>query len=195
MLRSQRMSLTLFGTVFGIIFIAELPDKTALAALVLATRHKALPVFLGASLALSVQSAVAVLAGSLFGKLDPRYVHIGSGAVFVVFAVMMWFRKEEPEETEDKEPTGFWRALATTFGVIFIAEWGDLTQLGTAALEARYHAWVTVLLASMAALWCVAALAVFVGNRAGRLLDPHITQKIAAVIFLIVGVVLVANAV
>jgi putative Ca2+/H+ antiporter (TMEM165/GDT1 family) len=78
--------------------------------------------------------------------------------------------------------------------VIFIAEWGDLTQLGTAALEARYHAWVTVLLASIAALWCVAALAVFVGNRAGRLLDPHLTQKIAAVIFLIVGVVLLAQA-
>jgi putative Ca2+/H+ antiporter (TMEM165/GDT1 family) len=193
-LPSQRMSLTLFGTVFGIIFIAELPDKTALAALVLATRHKALPVFLGTALALSVQSAVAVLAGSLFGRLDPRYVHIGSGAVFIVFAAMMWFRKEEPKEAEDKEPTGFWRAFATTFGVIFIAEWGDLTQLGTAALEARYHAWVTVLLASIAALWCVAALAVFVGNRAGRLLDPHITQKIAAVIFLIVGVVLLAQA-
>jgi putative Ca2+/H+ antiporter (TMEM165/GDT1 family) len=188
------MSLTLFGTVFGIIFIAELPDKTALAALVLATRHKALPVFLGAALALSVQSAVAVLAGSLFGRLDPRYVHVGSGAVFIVFAAMMWFRKEEPEEAEAKEPTGFWRAFATTFGVIFIAEWGDLTQLGTAALEARYHAWITVVIASIAALWCVAALAVFVGNRAGRLLDPHLTQKIAAAIFLIVGVVLVAQA-
>jgi putative Ca2+/H+ antiporter (TMEM165/GDT1 family) len=188
------MSLTLFGTVFGIIFVAELPDKTALAALVLATRHKAAPVFLGAGLALSVQSAVAVLAGSLFGRLDPRYVHIGSGAVFIVFALMMWFRNEDHEEKEAKDATGFWRALATTFGVIFIAEWGDLTQLGTAALEARYHAWVTVFVASAAALWCVAALAVFVGNRAGRLLDPHVTQKVAAVIFLVVGVVLVVNA-
>jgi putative Ca2+/H+ antiporter (TMEM165/GDT1 family) len=189
------MSLSLFGTVFGIIFIAELPDKTALAALVLATRHKAAPVFLGTALALSVQSAVAVLAGSLFGRLDPRYVHIGSGAVFIVFAAMMWFRKGDEKAPEAKEATGFWRALATTFGVIFIAEWGDLTQLGTAALEARYHAWVTVLVASMAALWCVAALAVFVGNRAGRLLDPHVTQKVAAAIFLIVGIVLVANAI
>ncbi|MEO6773337.1 MAG: TMEM165/GDT1 family protein [Kofleriaceae bacterium] len=189
------MSLALFGTVFGIIFIAELPDKTALAAVVLATRHKAVPVFLGASLALSVQSAVAVLAGSLFARLDPRYVHIGAGAVFIVFAVMMWFRKDDEKDAEAKPPAGFWRALATTFGVIFIAEWGDLTQLGTAALEARYHAWVTVLLASMAALWCVAALAVFVGNRAGRLLDPQVTQKVAAGIFLIVGVVLVVNAI
>ena len=157
--------------------------------------QKTSPSLLGASLALSVQSAVAVLAGSLFGKLDPRYVHIGSGAVFVLFAAMMWFRKDEEDEAEAKEATGFWRALATTFGVIFIAEWGDLTQLGTAALEARYHAWITVMIASVAALWCVAGLAVFVGNRAGRLLDPRVTQKVAAVIFLIVGVVLVVNAV
>ena len=54
-------SLSLFGTVFGVIFLAELPDKTALAALVLATRHRALPVFVGTGLALTVQSVVAVV--------------------------------------------------------------------------------------------------------------------------------------
>ncbi|MGE5128916.1 MAG: TMEM165/GDT1 family protein [Sphingomonadaceae bacterium] len=68
-------------TTFGIIFVAELPDKTALAALVLATRHRALPVFLGAALALSVQSVVAVAAGSLLTQLDHRYVKIGSAHV------------------------------------------------------------------------------------------------------------------
>lgn len=189
------MSWQLFATVFGIIFVAELPDKTALAAVVLATRHRALPVFLGASVALSVQSGVAVGAGSLFARLDPRYVHLGAGIVFLGAAVAMWFRKEEDEEHEAREPAGFWRALGTTFGVIFIAEWGDLTQVGTAALEARYHAWLTVLLGSIAALWCVAAIAVFVGNRAGKLLDPRVTQKVAAVIFAAVGVALIAGAV
>ena len=63
---SRMTALELFATVFGVIFVAELPDKTALAALVLATRHRPLPVWLGASLALTVQSAVAVGAGSLF---------------------------------------------------------------------------------------------------------------------------------
>jgi putative Ca2+/H+ antiporter (TMEM165/GDT1 family) len=190
------MSLQLFATVFGIIFVAELPDKTALAALVLATRHRALPVFLGASLALSVQSAVAVVAGSLFARLDARYVQLGAGVMFLACAVIMWFRNsDEEDDHEAKDATGFWRSLGTTFLVIFIAEWGDLTQIGTAALEARYHAWITVLLASIAALWAVAALAVFVGNRAGRLLDPHVTQKVAAVIFAVVGGVLLYGAV
>jgi putative Ca2+/H+ antiporter (TMEM165/GDT1 family) len=188
------MSLELFGTVFGIIFVAELPDKTALAALVLATRHAATPVFLGTALALTVQSFVAVMFGSLLGKLDPHYVHIGAGALFIICAVVMWLRKPEDDDHEAKETKGFWSALGTTFGVVFIAEWGDLTQIGTAALQAKYSAWLTVFVASAAALWSVAAIAVFVGNRAGKLLDPKVTQKVAAVLFAVVGVLLLVSA-
>lgn len=184
----------LFGTVFGVIFVAELPDKTALAALVLATRHRALPVFLGAGLALTVQSIVAVGAGSLLGRLPASYVKIGTGVIFIGCALLMWFRKQEDEE-EAKEADGFWRTLGTVFAVIFIAEWGDLTQIGTAAFEAKYHAWPIIMAASVAALWCVAAIAVFVGNRAGKLLDPAVTQKVAAVIFAVVGAVLLYTAV
>src|ERR1700744_2231000 len=92
--------LELASTVFGTIFLAELPDKTALAALVLATRHRPAPVFLGAAVALAVQSLVAVLAGSLFGLLPPRIVHIAAGLVFVVSAVLMWVRGPEEEGGE-----------------------------------------------------------------------------------------------
>jgi putative Ca2+/H+ antiporter (TMEM165/GDT1 family) len=185
------MSLHLFATVFGVIFLAELPDKTALAALVLATRHRALPVFLGAALALTVQSAVAVGAGSLLAKLPAPYVHVGSGVLFIICSFVMWFRTPEQAETPEAEAkAGFWSALWTVFAVVFVAEWGDLTQLGTASFQAKYGAWLTILIASSLALWAVAAIAVFVGNRAGKLLDPRITQKVAAVVFLGIGVVL-----
>ncbi len=188
-------TLELFGTVFGVIFLAELPDKTALATLVLATRHRATPVFLGAALALTVQSIIAVGAGSLLAQLPATYVKIGSGLLFIVCAVLMWIRKEEDEEgTDEKAKLGFWRTLWTVFAIVFVAEWGDLTQIGTAAFEARYHAWLTIMLASIAALWCVAGIAVLVGNRASKLLDPKVTQKIAALIFLGVGVVLLIGA-
>ena len=186
-------SIELFATVFGVIFVAELPDKTALAALVLATRHRALPVFLGTSFALTVQSIVAVAAGSLLSKLPVEYVKVGSGALFFVCAVVMWFRKHD-EAKEAKDTSGFWRTFASVFSVVFIAEWGDLTQIGTAAFEAKYHAWMIIMPAATAALWCVSAIAVFVGNRAGRLLDPKVTQKIAAVIFAGVGVALIVGA-
>jgi Ca2+/H+ antiporter, TMEM165/GDT1 family len=188
------MSLQLFATVFGVIFVAELPDKTALATLVLATRHRALPVFLGAALALTVQSIVAVIAGSLLEWLPARGVQIGSGVVFVGCAVVMWLRKAEGEAREHEAKEGFWRVLATVFAIVFVAEWGDLTQIATAGFAAKYDAWPTILFASSAALWAVAAIAVFAGNRAGRLLDPKRTQKIAAIVFAIVGVILVVDA-
>ena len=187
-----------FGTVFGVIFLAELPDKTAVAALLLATRYKPGPVFLGAALALAVQSVFAVAAGGLVSLLPTRPVHIGAGVVLLVSAIVMWARKS-PETSEMQsvqsltgEPT-FLRAFASTFSLIFVAEWGDLTQLGTAALAARYRDPVTVFLAATLALWAVAALAVLVGNRARAFMNPEITKRIAAVVFLALGVALVAG--
>ncbi len=182
----------IFATVFGVIFVAELPDKTALAALVMATRNKPLPVFIGAALGLTMQCVIAIIAGSLLAQLPTRYVQIGSGVLFLGCAILMWVRApEKAEEGEAPQATGFWKTLWTVFAVVFIAEFGDLTQIGTAAFQAKYHSWFVIGLASMLALWCVAAIAVFVGNRAGKLLDPRITQKIAAVIFAGIGIVLV----
>jgi len=181
-------------SVFAVIFVAELPDKTALASLVLATRHRPAPVWMGSSLALTVQSLVAVAAGSLFALLPVRAVHIGAGLAFLISAVFMWRRKEEADVSKDKDGgSGFWRTFATTFGIVFIAEWGDLTQVGTAALAARYKAPVTVFVGATAALWAVAAIAVFIGNRAARILNPDRTKRVAAVVFALVGIALVSG--
>jgi putative Ca2+/H+ antiporter (TMEM165/GDT1 family) len=185
----------LFFSVFGVVFVAELPDKTALAALVLATRHRPLPVLVGAGAALTIQSVVAVAAGHLLSLLPARPVHIFAGALFIVSAVIMWRRKEESEEdVKDRgEGRGFLRTAWPVFVVVFIAEWGDLTQLATAALAARYHAPFVVFGGATLALWAVAAVAVFVGHRAGKLLDPHWTKRIAALLFALVGAALLAG--
>ena len=187
----------IFATVFGVIFIAELPDKTAVAALVLATRHKPLPVFVGTALALVVQSFVAVAAGGILSLLPARPVHIAAGLLFLVSAVFMWRRNEEEEESKDANLSGkteeFRSALWKSFLVVFIAEWGDLTQLGTAALAARYRAPVTVFFAASCALCLVAALAVFLGNRLSAVIHPRHTQRAAAVVFVLLGLGLLAG--
>jgi putative Ca2+/H+ antiporter (TMEM165/GDT1 family) len=182
-------------SVFGVIFLAELPDKTALAALVLATRHRPLPVFLGAAAALTIQSVIAIAAGQLVSLLPPRPVHIGAGVLFLVTAVLMWRRQDEDEGTTSGEakPLGFWRASWLVFGVVFIAEWGDLTQLATAALAARYAAPVSVFVGATSALWAVVAIAVFVGSSARRFLSPHVMQRVAAAVFAVVGGALIAG--
>jgi len=180
---------------YGVIFVAELPDKTALAALVLATRHRHLPVFVGSVAALTVQSLVAVIAGQLLTLLPARPVHVVAGLVFLVSAVAMWIRHEEDGEegVDEARMKGFWSSAWAVFVVIFVAEWGDLTQLATAALAARYAAPVAVFVGATAALCSVAAIATFVGNRAGKLLSGPLIQKIAAVLFALVGVALVVG--
>ncbi len=185
----------LFFPVFGVIFAAELPDKTALAALVLATRHRPLPVLLGAGAALTVQTLVAVLAGNLVALLPRGPVHIFAGGLFLVSAAAMWFRKEEEEEeeTEARGPAGFWRSAWLVFVVVFVAEWGDLTQLATAGFAADQRSPYVVFAAATAALWAVTALATLAGNRAGKLLDAGLTKRIAAVVFAGVGGALLAG--
>jgi putative Ca2+/H+ antiporter (TMEM165/GDT1 family) len=187
-----------FGTVFGAIFVAELPDKTAVAALLLATRYRPVPVFLGAALALTLQSVVAVVAGGLLSLLPARAVHIGAGIVLLVSAAVLW-RRKSPEASEvgsvpaDTQPATFLRAFVATFSLVFVAEWGDLTQLGTAALAARYRSPFTVFAAATLALWAVAALAILVGNRARALMNPELTKRIAAVVFLLLGIALLTG--
>jgi putative Ca2+/H+ antiporter (TMEM165/GDT1 family) len=185
--------LTIVLSVYGLVFVAELPDKTALAALVLATRHKALPVFVGSAAALAVQSLVAVAAGQLLTLLPARVVHVTAGVVFIVSAVLMWIRHEDAdgEGVDEAKLKGFWATTWTVFVVVFIAEWGDLTQLATAALAARYAAPVAVFVGATAALWSVAGIAAFVGNKAGKLLSASTTQRVAAVLFAVVGLALV----
>jgi putative Ca2+/H+ antiporter (TMEM165/GDT1 family) len=184
----------LFASIFAVIFVAELPDKTALASLVLATRHRALPVLVGAAAALAIQSLVAVLAGSLLSMLPPRVVHVGSGLLFLVSAIVMWLKKEEePEAAEDGGQVGFAKAFTMSFMVVFVAEWGDLTQIATAGFAAHSRQPVLVFCAATAALWAVATIAVILGHRAKHLLNPRIAQRVAAVLFALVGVALITG--
>jgi Ca2+/H+ antiporter, TMEM165/GDT1 family len=186
-------------SVFGVIFVAELPDKTALAALVLATHYAPLPVFAGAAAALTAQSAVAVAAGGLLSLLPSRAVHCGAGLLFLISAIVMWTRTggggsdHWKVQQSSQARSSFRHAFGTVFVVVFVAEWGDLTQLGTAALAAHYRDPLVVFVGATLALWAVAALAVLVGNRAGKLLDPDRTKKVAAVIFALVGVLLLVG--
>ena len=188
-------SLRIALSVYGLIFIAELPDKTALATLVLATRHRPLPVFVGASAALAIQSLVAVGAGQLIGLLPARIVHVVAGVVFIGSGIAMWFQHGDADgEQEEGAPSaGFWKVAWISFAVLFAAEWGDLTQLATAALAARYRAPIAVFAGATAALWSVVAIAAVAGNKVAKVLSPKTTIRIAAVLFAVVGVALVAG--
>lgn len=183
----------LFLSTFALIFLAEFPDKTAIAALVLATRNNPWAVFIGSATAFLIQSMVAVLFGSLFGLLPAHIIHIASGILFLVFAVMMWTRRQEEESGKPKEGLSFARVVWTSFMVIFIAEWGDLTQLATATLVAKTNQGFTIFLAATLSLWSATAVAISIGHHAKKLVNPRLLQTIAAVAFALVGILLLTG--
>ena len=182
----------LFTSTFALIFVAELPDKTALSTVLLATRNNPIAVFLGAAGAFAIQSAVAVAFGKAFSYLPERPVHVASGILFLVFAIFMWRRREDDgaESSVAGHTSGRRRFLtgsATAFIVIFIAEWGDLTQLATATLVAKYHSTLTIFLSSVLSLWSVTALAIVVGHKSKQWINPIALQKTSAILMAVVG--------
>jgi putative Ca2+/H+ antiporter (TMEM165/GDT1 family) len=185
-------------TVFTVIFLLELPDKTALAALLLATRHRPLPVFLGAAAAFVIQSAVAVLAGSLLSLLPREPIRIGAGLLFLLMAALLVRRNLRKDQAEgqqavEQEEGRHRRPFVTAFTVVFVAEWGDLTQLATAALQARYQQPVVVFTAATLALWAVSAIAVVLGNRLGAWIPERPLHFAAAGVMILVAIALITG--
>jgi putative Ca2+/H+ antiporter (TMEM165/GDT1 family) len=184
--------LPLIASTFGVIFVAELPDKTALAALCLATQYRTRSVIAGAWLAFLVQTAVAVVAGSLLQLLPVQPVRIAAGLGFIVFAILALRRKDEG--ALDAERHRRFPAWVACFLVVFAAEWGDLTQLATAALIAHTGQTIPVAIGAVAALWTVTVLAAFAGERLGELLSPTTLNRISAVLFAAIGGFIVVTA-
>jgi putative Ca2+/H+ antiporter (TMEM165/GDT1 family) len=167
------MNFVVVVTVFPIIFIGELPDKTMFASLVMATRGHPFRVWLGAASAFAVHVVIATTIGVALFHVLPRRVVDGVVAGLFLAGAGLALREglrerqhdEREEELAEKESSSLGRrAVLTAFVVIFLAEWGDLTQILTANLAARYHSPISVGVGALLALWAVAAIAVLSGQ-------------------------------
>jgi Ca2+/H+ antiporter, TMEM165/GDT1 family len=191
--------LPLVLSTFGLVFLAEVPDKTALASLMLATYLPPRQVIAGAWLAFLVQTVVAVAAGGLLSLLPDRPIRVAAGLGFCAFAVMAWRRegsKGELERASAAVTRGVHRrpAWVAAFLVVFAAEWGDLTQLMTAALVAHGEDWLAVAVGALAALWLVTVLAALAGARIGRVVPATVLNRASAMLFAGIGLVVIATA-
>jgi Ca2+/H+ antiporter, TMEM165/GDT1 family len=186
--------LAVIGIAFAVTFLAELPDKSMFASLVLATRYPAVWVWAGASAAFAVQMVIAVTAGQLLALLPHRVVNGVAAGLFVAGAIYLFvvsFRQRRRDGTDEarqgQPPVSHWRVAGTAFGVIFVAEWGDITQLATANLAARYEP-LLVLAGATLGLSAAAAIAVVVGAKSLSVIPMDWVSRIAGVILLALGV-------
>ena len=173
------MDLAVIAIAFGAIFLVELPDKTFVAALVLATRYRPAAVWVGVGLAFLVQTAIACTVGQVVTYLPHTLVEAVAGLIFLVGAILLL--REAPKanaaeaETEEEfaakasSPKSGLAAVGASFLVLFAAEWGDLSQLLTISLVGRYHQPWSVFVGAWGALLVVSGLAVV----AGRVLLRH----------------------
>jgi Ca2+/H+ antiporter, TMEM165/GDT1 family len=167
------VDLVVIALTFAAIFVVELPDKTFIATLVLSTKFRPLFVWIGVGLAFLVQTLIAVALGKAASFLPDTVVHVAAALMFLVGAIILLrearaHEASEGEEEEDYaakagEAQGF-KVILTSFLVLFAAEWGDLSQLLTLSLVAKYDDPVSVFIGAWGALLAVSGLAVIVGR-------------------------------
>jgi putative Ca2+/H+ antiporter (TMEM165/GDT1 family) len=188
-------------TTFVVIFPAELPDKSLFASLALGTRFRPLPVFCGVAAAFAVHVVIAVTVGGVFVALLPeRVVLFVAAALFAGGAALLLLGKEEvaadPAETvramADQRPA---HVAMASFGVVFLGEWGDITQITTANLAARYHDPLSVGIGAVLALWSVSALALSVGRGLVQRVPTRLVRRLTGVVLAVLAVVTLVEAI
>lgn len=160
------MNPAVIAAVFPLVFLGELPDKTMFASLLLATRGRPVSVWAGAVAAFAVHVVIAVSVGVAIFKLLPHTaVQVVVAAMFLGGALYAYLAREEEVPGSLRRSGAGHSAVVTSAGVIFLAEWGDLTQVLTANLAAHYHDALSVGVSALAALAAVAAIAVAAGSK------------------------------
>jgi Ca2+/H+ antiporter, TMEM165/GDT1 family len=186
------LDLAVTATVFGLTFLAELPDKSLFASLLLGTRYRPSHVWVGVAAAFGVQMALAVTVGQVVVTLLPhRAVAAVAAFLFAAGAAWVLLASSRPQDRDGADaarqggpPPSFWRVAGTGFAVIFAAEWGDITQITTADLAARYADPVSVGIGAVLALWVLAGLAIALGAKSLDVIPMVWVRRVTAVFML-----------
>jgi Ca2+/H+ antiporter, TMEM165/GDT1 family len=188
------MGLAVAAIAFGVVFLAELPDKSMIASLVLGTRYRPLYVWIGAASAFAVHVVIAVAAGGALSLLPHRLVEAIVAALFLLGAALLLFRNESSEEAAGLDEAGdeviaptMRRVVSLSFVVIFIGEWGDITQIATANLAAKYDDPLGVGLGAVLGLWSVVAIGVVAGSKLVERVPLEVVRRITGVVLAVLG--------
>ena len=174
----------------GLVFLAELGDKTQLVALGLGARHRLGPVLAGVALAYAATNLLSVVVGGLLGAALPtRALGIGGGILFIGFAVWT-LRDDDPADEEGEVGTGSTRLVLSVAAAMFVAELGDKTMLATATLAAQGSP-VLVWIGATIGIILSGSVGVFVGRATGARLPERTIRLGSALLFAVFGVVLI----
>jgi putative Ca2+/H+ antiporter (TMEM165/GDT1 family) len=186
-----------FLVAFGVVFLAELPDKTMFATIVLSTRYRRpLAVVAGVTLAMVFHSALAVAVGEALRRLPRTPTQLGVAAVFLVGGIILLRGADDDDDEVRTEPVhSVWGVIGRSAVIIGVAEFGDFTQLATIGIVADRGYAVAVAAGSIAAHIVVAFIAVLAGRWLERRLPVRTVQRAAGALFLVFGVLTAVSAI
>ncbi len=193
------MSAGSFAEVFALIFVLELPDKSMIATIVMSSRARSAAVVVGACAGFVVQMAIAVTAGGLLTLLPAHVKDTMVGLLFLGGAAYLLLVPEKSAQASGtsagdvQRPATFTREILTAFTVIFLGEFGDLTQIQAANFSAKLHQPVEVFLASSLALICVTFIGVYAGQALQRVVPLSKIRIGGGLIFLGLGIYTFVN--
>jgi len=180
------LNLSVVALTFGLMFLAEFPDKTMIATVILSSRYRPWPVWAGAASAFVVHAGIAVVAGALLARLPHRVVEAVTAGLFGLGALYLLLKRETTEyaegEGEAAKVHDARRVALAAFGVIFVGEFGDLTQILAANLAAKYHQPLSVFVGAALGLATVSAVGVIGGRAVIRIIPLTVVRKTAGVL-------------
>ena len=183
-----------FVLAFGIIFVAELGDKSQLMALAFAARYRALPILIGITIATAIVHAVSVGIGAALGVAMPtRAINLVAGLAFFAFAAWTIRGDELGEDEQARVSRSPRSAIIAASFAFYLAELGDKTMLATITLatkEGLFGTWAGSTVGMVAA----DALAIGVGKQLGSRLPERTIKIAAAITFVVFGLILVVDA-
>ncbi|MDI6873963.1 TMEM165/GDT1 family protein [Candidatus Solincola sp.] len=176
-----------FLAAFGLLFVAELGDKTQLVILTLAGRHGWKMVFAGASTAFALLNALAVTVGAtLYEFLPENVVRYGAAGLFILIGTLILLGREKEEG--ERERARARNPFLSVFLLVSLMELGDKTQLSLLALSARYSYPLLIFLGGTLALSLTSLIGALVGTGISRLVPPLWMRRISGIVFLAFGV-------
>lgn len=180
---------------FGVIFVAELGDKSQLMALALAARYRPLPILVGLTIATALVHALSVFVGVVIGaRLPTTAITLAAGIAFLGFAAWTLRGDKLDEDDQERAGRGDRSAVVVASTAFFLAELGDKTMLATITLATTGEP-IGTWLGSTAGMVAADALAIGLGAVLGERLPEKAARIAASVAFLAFGLVLVADAV
>jgi Ca2+/H+ antiporter, TMEM165/GDT1 family len=175
----------------GLVFVAELGDKTQLVALGFGARHRLAPVLAGVTIAYMATNLLSVLVGGLLGATLPtRAIGLGGGALFLGFAAWTLWRGDEDDD--EGAATGDGSVVLSVAAAMFVAELGDKTMLATATLAAQGSP-VLVWIGATIGIILSGALGVLLGRVFGARLPERATRIGSALLFAVFGLALIVT--